>query len=173
MLTLPLLYVLALSALMLIVIWLDATRYIIPNWLCATVLGLWPLALVLMPMLRHDWEWALLATAMMFVAGFGIFALRWMGGGDVKLLIATMPWVGWGEQSLLYIIGVALAGGALALVLLLTRRALSVIPQTAHAASLPKILQQDAPIPYGLAIAGIFMWMLWDGRLALGVGALL
>lgn len=45
--------------------------------------------------------------------GFGAFALRWLGGGDVKLFAALAVWTGWAGLPA-FVMATALAGGALA-----------------------------------------------------------
>lgn len=93
------------------------------------------------------------AVLLMFGVGLLLFARGWMGGGDVKLLIAIAGWTGLsglvGQLS-----GVALAGGALALVLIIARRVLAGrAPDT-----LPRMFQPDAPLPYAVAIAAGTGW---------------
>src|SRR4051812_5785805 len=98
-------FFLLLSALMAVVVVLDASKYLIPNWLVGLVIVLYP-AMVLMHSGTHsssaagvqttmvDWKMALVAGIGMFVAGFAVYALKWMGGGDVKLLAACSLWTG-------------------------------------------------------------------------------
>jgi prepilin peptidase CpaA len=83
------------------------------------------------------------------VAAFAVFAamfaMKWMGGGDVKLLTALALWIE-PEWFLKLLIVMALAGGVLTLVLgawHVTRR------------------QRDRlAIPYGVAIATAGLWVL-------------
>ncbi len=83
------------------------------------------------------------------VAAFAVFAamfaMKWMGGGDVKLLTALALWIE-PEWFLRLLIVMALAGGVLTLVLgawHVTRR------------------QRDRlAIPYGVAIATAGLWVL-------------
>lgn len=149
-----------LSLLMLLVIYFDGRHYIIPNWLVGLVLALYPLAVWLSPE-AINWPMALAAGAIMFVAGFIMFTLRWMGGGDVKLLAACALWVGMGKL-LEYSLWVAIFGGALSLFLLMMRPVLHwTVP--AWTERLPKLFHQGAPVPYGLAIAIAFLLLLWQG----------
>src|SRR4051812_26461774 len=97
---------------MLCVMWFDATRYIIPNWLVGSLVALYPVA-VMMGHARADWKMGLAAMAIVFVIGYIMFARKWMGGGDVKLLTACSLWAG--MQNLLdFLFIVSLLGGIFA-----------------------------------------------------------
>lgn len=94
-----------------------------------------------------DWSlWQNLAALLLtFGVGIGLFAARWLGGGDVKLLIAASAWFslgGWGMT--VFYIGVA--GLVLAVAILLVRR-------VAPAGGRIPVFQPKGPIPYGIAIA--------------------
>jgi prepilin peptidase CpaA len=72
----------------------------------------------------------------MFLLLAGLFALRALGGGDVKLLTALALWLPW-VAFLKLVVAMALLGGLLTVVLVtIHRRA------------------RDLAIPYGVAIAG-------------------
>lgn len=110
-----------------------------------------------------------LATGLVvFLIGFGLFAGGYVGGGDAKLLAAAALWLGYGPLPT-YFMGVALAGGALALVILLYR---AIIPP-------PFLLRQPwavrlhnktTGIPYGIALAVAALWIFpttaWFVRIA-------
>jgi prepilin peptidase CpaA len=99
------------------------------------------------------------APALVFAVGLLLFARGWMGGGDIKLLTALASWTGLAGLPLL-LVGTALAGGGVALVLLLARRFNA-------AAKGPRLLHRGAPLPYALAILGgaVFFarqaWLVW------------
>ena len=76
-------------------LWLDCTRYTIPNWLVGSLLVLYPVAVYLSPE-AVDWKMAMVAMLLVFAVGYIIFSLRVMGGGDVKLITVLALWVGWG-----------------------------------------------------------------------------
>ena len=78
---------------MLAVMWFDATTYRIPNWLVASLLLLYPLAVYFGHGAVH-WQPALLAMGIVFALGYVVFALKWMGAGDIKLITACALWVG-------------------------------------------------------------------------------
>lgn len=147
---------------MLAVLYFDVTRYIIPNWLVGALLAVYPLAVM---MARHpvDWKMAVAGMAVVLVVGYFIFAMKWMGGGDIKLITACALWVGLKNlPDFLFI--VALIGGVFALSLWGVRKALPFIPPKPDAPPLPRILKQGEPVPYGVAIAFGFLLMIWIGK---------
>lgn len=90
------------------------------------------------------------AAAMVFAVAVLLFALRVWGGGDAKLVAAVALWIGFTALSRFVVI-MALAGGVLALVMLL-------------------IYGRRARVPYGIAIAiaGLDWWL--AAMLSRGVG---
>lgn len=148
---------------MLATIWLDVTRYLIPNWLVASVLLLYPVALSLSPQVV-DWKMALAAFGLVFLVGIALHTLRLMGGGDIKLIAALCLWVGWAKLPE-FIIWFGIIGGVFCLLLLFFRRIRMYFPWKAK--HNPRILQHGAPLPYGVAIAGAFLWMMAQGRIDL------
>lgn len=150
---------------MLAVIWFDITRYIIPNWLVGSLLVLYPVAVMLAPG-DADWKMAIVGMVVVFIAGYVLFAMRWMGGGDVKLITVCSLWVGW--QSLLeFIFMFALIGGAFSLLLLVLRKMLPFIPRKNPDKPLPRILRNGEPVPYGVAIAIGLLLMMTMGKLTI------
>lgn len=88
--------------------------------------------------------------------GVGMFALRWLGGGDAKLMAASALWIGF-DNLLLYFTQVAILGGVLALAILAYRRIpVGALPTPEWAL---RLHQQGSGIPYGLAIAGGALWI--------------
>jgi prepilin peptidase CpaA len=102
-------------------------------------------AMPMQEMLMH-----LLVGAAVLIAGMILFSLRFVGGGDAKLLAAASLWIGAG-QLLAFVIYVTVFGGALALLLLAYRSA------PAGALPLPdwamRLHKPRSGMPYGLAIA--------------------
>ena len=72
-----------------------------------------------------------------FAVGIGLFAIRWLGGGDVKLLAATAPWFD-------------LHGGLLLVPYITFGRRM--IPSGARDRLAWPGLKPKGPIPYGVAI---------------------
>lgn len=99
------------------------------------------------------WESDIWHNGVMFLAvfalGCGLFALRWMGGGDVKLLAACALWFDW-TAALPWFVYVTVGGGILALLIIAGRR---LVPRTAREGSSLAIFAASGPIPYGVAIA--------------------
>jgi prepilin peptidase CpaA len=85
---------------------------------------------------------AALALAV-FAVFAGVFAMGWMGGGDVKLLGALALWLPFAPFFKM-LVAMSLLGGALTLVVLAIHR-------------LRKI-QTSPEVPYGVAIACAALW---------------
>lgn len=154
----------ALLGLMAFVVISDARRYIIPNWLNATVIGLYVLAAILLP--GASWM-AVAAAAIVLLIGLAVFALGLMGGGDIKLLVALTLWTGWGMPTVQFLFLTAMAGGLLVIVVLLIRAMAVVLVTPTEAKPLPRLLQRKEPVPYGIAIAIAFVWLLLRGEVAI------
>jgi prepilin peptidase CpaA len=152
-----------LVASMLAVIYFDVTRFIIPNWLVGSLLIAYPLAVILSPV-AVDWKMALVGMLGVFALGYVIFALRVMGGGDVKLIIVLSLWVGL-EKLAVFGINFAIIGGVFTLFLLLVRKIIPVVAGSGK--KLPRIIRNKEPVPYGVAIAGAFLLMLAVGDVPL------
>lgn len=146
------------------ILWLDTTRYTIPNWLNATLLLAYPFAVYSAPH-TIDWQNALLGGAIALCVGYVIFALKLMGGGDVKLIAVLALWVGL-AHLLDFIFITALLGGVLSIILWATRKILPYFPKLKRGASWPRILTEGEPVPYGIAIALSFLILLWQGNIA-------
>ncbi len=134
-------------------IW-DIRKFIIPNWLNAAILMLFPVAALLLP---DPVPW--LSHFGAAVAGFllmaPLFFLGWLGAGDVKMFGAVAAWTGFGQFPAL-LAYVVLAGGLLGLVLLILRHLAPRVLRPAvgpEAPDLPKALCHGGPLPYGVAIA--------------------
>jgi prepilin peptidase CpaA len=92
-----------------------------------------------------------------------LFQLNVMGGGDVKLIAAACLWLGLDGFSA-FIVWMAIAGGALAGILVVARRAFE--PNPAGPAFLNRLLTKDVGIPYGVAIAAEALAALPASKLA-------
>ena len=154
-----------LTLLMLLVFYFDSTSYTIPNWLNLGVLILYPVFVLASPE-PVDWLGGISAFGAFFAVGFAIFALGIMGGGDIKLLSASSLWVGWNAIAIKYIIYIALIGGVLSLLLIVGRPlAFWITGRFFGSDKIPRVFMKGEPVPYGLAIAGIFLYLLWSGEL--------
>lgn len=134
----------------------DVATFRIPNFLNALFLALFPVAGLIAPH-QPDWLWHLAAAGAVLAGCFAMFALRLLGGGDVKLVTVAALWVGW-SHLLQYLVIVALIGGGLTILLLALRNPVTVVALS-HFGPTPKVLTKGAPVPYGVAIAagGLFM----------------
>ena len=129
----------------------DAATLTIPNWISLVLIALFPLVA-----LSADLSWSEIGVhvAVGFAAlviGIGLFAARMIGGGDAKLFAAIALYMGGGWIGV-YVFTVALAGGALAVVLLALRWIVST-GLAVRFAWLGHLAKAGAGIPYGIAIA--------------------
>lgn len=129
----------------------DARRYLIPNRISVALLLLYPAYGLTLP------PAAAVASAgvglLVFAAGAALFAMRAMGGGDVKLMAAVALWAG-PAHVIEFITMTTMAGGLLAASLLTPARAL--FPAAAALIEGPEARPR---VPYGIAIAvgGLFV----------------
>ena len=123
----------------------DTLTFTIPNWMNLTFLGLFvPAAFAS----QIGWGVAgahILVGVAALIIGYGLFAFRVLGGGDAKMIPGVMLWIG-PDGALLFILGMAVAGGALSIVVLIARKSLPVEVAPGFAR---KILTQENGIPYG------------------------
>jgi prepilin peptidase CpaA len=165
MISIPQSLTLLLSLLYVTVILWDARRYIIPNGINLLIAIAYPLLfLVGTP---DPWWGGLAAFSVMLSVGLIFFFLGIMGGGDVKLLAVSMLWMGWSMTSVQFLMLTALVGGVLAIFLIIIRRTLApLLAQLSTTRTLPRIFRRGEPIPYGIAIAASFLWLLYGGAIA-------
>ncbi|MEN4921041.1 prepilin peptidase [Achromobacter spanius] len=123
------------------------------------------------PALRSSLTTGIVAGAGVLVAGYCLFAMRWMGAGDAKLMAVLCLWLG--EHTFVFLIVTALAGGVMALALPLLRAleramAMSLMRLNGWLSSLviptPHALRDEPMqgLPYGLAIACGAVFVLWS-----------
>jgi prepilin peptidase CpaA len=127
----------------------DLWRFEIPDTLTITIIA----GAVLFGLGTPGFDWASHAAAGGGFFAFGLlaFARGWLGGGDVKIMTGCACWATLGtliEQQIL----IALAGGVLALLLMLVRRSLKLAGVTADDA--PRLVRVGADLPYAVGIAG-------------------
>lgn len=147
---------------MLWVVATDASRYIISNRLNLVVLGLYVAAVALIP--NMPVLTALATAGIVLAVGLGLFTLGLMGGGDIKLLVVLSLWTGWSETTPQFIFLTAICGGVL-VVLVLFARFLAAAFLQKEGKTLPRLLTKKQPVPYGIAIAAAFAWLLWTGQI--------
>lgn len=128
----------------------DVATMKIPNWVSVALAGGYA---VYAALTGSSWASAGLHFAFgaaVLVLGFLLFQVGVMGGGDAKLIAAAAVWTGH-QDFLMFAFWTALAGGVLALVLMLVRR--GVHPNDARPAFVNRLLKPRGGVPYGVAIA--------------------
>lgn len=129
----------------------DLTTMKIPNWISIVLaVAFVPVALVI----QLPWQDVAISLGLGFAAlviGIALFAFRVLGGGDAKLLSASILWVGM-SGLLPFILTTALAGGALSIFLLAARKWAPALPWVLPAWA-QRLMEPKGDIPYGIAIA--------------------
>jgi prepilin peptidase CpaA len=130
----------------------DVTSYTIPNWMPGALIVAFAVAAIVLGL-----PWRLVAAdvavgLVALIAGMGMFAAGWIGGGDAKLFAAAALWLGLaGAPTYLLVTGVA--GGGLALGLLGLRSAAMRPLIGAGPAWFIRLAKPGEGVPYGVAIA--------------------
>jgi len=148
--TLPLLLF---PALVIVAALRDGVSMIIPNWISVALVVAYVPAVLVTGLPLAEAGLSLAVGVGMLAVGVVMFALRWIGGGDAKLLAAAALWLG--VSGLLpFLIWTALAGGALAVALLAARRMLAFTGFPLRQPPwIERLLAPEGDIPYGIAIA--------------------
>lgn len=112
------------------------------------------------PFADMDWAsygWHFAAGAVVLGATFSMFSLGVMGGGDAKLIAATAVWMGLNGHLMDYLLASALAGGVLALFIIIYRRS-TLAASTGRNMFLRNLADPQKGVPYGIAlgIGGLF-----------------
>lgn len=96
--------------------------------------------------------------ALVLACGMVLFALNVAGGGDVKLLAAAALWLG-PQAGTQFVLWTAVAGGVVAVTLVLLRRTAGPFAPFAPAWVKP-VITSGGPVPYGVAICvgGLLAW---------------
>lgn len=73
-------------------VWTDLSRMKIPNWITdLLLLAFLPLGFLALPWQDALWQW--LHPLAMFALGLGLHAIRAIGAGDIKFLMAASPYI--------------------------------------------------------------------------------
>ena len=91
------------------------------------------------------------AAAVVLVIAFVFFSQGWIGGGDAKLVAATVLWFGF-DYLLDYLIYASLFGGALTLAIIQFRK-LPLPAVLARQTWVLRLHETGAGVPYGIALA--------------------
>ena len=98
----------------------DIKTYTIPHIYPGMIIALFILGLFFNDLTLPFFAWQALCVALLFAAGFILFVLNAMGGGDVKLFAALGLWVPMSELGI-YLMIVTLIGSFTALIILIFR----------------------------------------------------
>ncbi|PVM84340.1 A24 family peptidase [Caulobacter endophyticus] len=130
----------------------DATSYTIPNWISLALIAAFPVAALVGGVGWSAAGWSLLVGLGLLVVGMIMFALRWVGGGDAKLLAACALWMGVPGIAP-FLLTTALAGGALTMGLMSLRSGWLAPMIAGGPAWVRRLGDKNGDIPYGVAIA--------------------
>jgi prepilin peptidase CpaA len=139
----------------------DLVRFRIPNWLSLGLALLYVPAALLVGAGGEVLLGHLLAGGICLAVAFLLFLGRVWGGGDAKLFPALCLWLGW-PKLVHFTFAMALAGGVLALVLLVLRRR-SWPENISRHKQLRRLLGAKSAIPYAVAMAFGMIWAVFHG----------
>jgi prepilin peptidase CpaA len=129
----------------------DLASYTIPNLLSAGIAAAFIIFAVIVGLPAAAWGAHFAAAAVALVAGFALFAARFIGGGDAKLFAATALWFGFGDL-MSYALVAALIGGVLTLAFLAARH-LPLPAVLVRQSWIARLHDPRSGIPYGVALA--------------------
>lgn len=130
----------------------DLTSMRIPNWISGLlIVSFFPAALASGLGLAEVGLHLGVGLAALFL-GMALFALRWLGGGDAKLMASLCLWLGL-SGSAVFLLWTCVIGGAFCLALMIARSHLA--PFVAGGPNwVSQLMKPKGDIPYGVAIAG-------------------
>ncbi len=130
----------------------DATSFTIQNWISLAIVGAFFPAALLLGLSPAQIGISMAVGAGALVAGMGMFAAGWIGGGDAKLFAASALWLSW-TALFPFLAVTALAGGALALMLMIARSLWLRPITTGMTGWAGRLATPGENVPYGVAIA--------------------
>ena len=129
----------------------DAVSMTIPNWISLGLVGGFAVVAPFV-MSPADLGVHLLVGLGALAAGFSLFAVNRIGGGDAKLFAAAALWLGWAALPE-FLFWMAIIGGLFCLVLLAARKAAFMLPVAFGDGPLGRLLDPKGDVPYGVALA--------------------
>jgi prepilin peptidase CpaA len=129
----------------------DLASYTIPNRLQVALLASFAIFIFVGHLTLAQLGVHVLAGLIGLVAGFALFSLGYIGGGDAKFFACTALWFGLGDL-LEYALIASVIGGALTLALL-SFRGVAVPPFLVRQGWIARLHDAKQGIPYGIALA--------------------
>lgn len=129
----------------------DVRSLIIPNRISVAIALLYPAFVMANPQ-PVDWLAALAISGATLAVGFLLFAFRFLGGGDAKLIAVTVLWAG-PTHILSFLLLTALAGGGMAVLLWIRHRMSSAVSPGLFFLTPSDENFAKQPMPYAVAIA--------------------
>jgi len=127
----------------------DVASLIIPNWVSIAMAAAFAPAALLVHVPLGDIGIHYAFAVAVLAVGFFMFQANVLGGGDAKLLAAASVWTGFTAFPP-FILGTALAGGALALLILSARKWSPLL--AGFPPFVTRLLTPQSGLPYGVAI---------------------
>jgi prepilin peptidase CpaA len=129
----------------------DLLTMTISNRLSMALAGGFFLLTLITGMSLYAFGMHLAAAAVVLAIAFVFFSQGWIGGGDAKLVAATVLWFGF-DYLLDYLIYASLFGGALTLAIIQFRK-LPLPAVLARQTWILRLHETGAGVPYGIALA--------------------
>lgn len=129
----------------------DVKSFTISNSYSLAIIILFP-AFVLTADTAPNWLFSLGISVAVLLLGFVLFALKYLGGGDVKLFSAVCLWAG-PALFVDFLIVTTFTGGVIAISMWLHHRMSAVLPFLPQGLSCDSETFSKKPMPYGAAIA--------------------
>jgi len=129
----------------------DLTTMKIPNWISGLLILFFLPAAFATGLPLTDMALHLGVGVLALLAGAGLFALRWIGGGDAKLMAAACLWLG-PTSSVVFLLWTGLIGGMFCLLLIFLRPRLRPLALVGPG-WMSRLMEPEGDIPYGVAIA--------------------
>jgi prepilin peptidase CpaA len=152
----PLLPLVPLVVLLVLAAGWDLASFTIPNFIQVALILSFLIFVIEPGISLSAFGWHLLAGLVALIAGFTLFALGYIGGGDAKLFACVALWLGFHDLPAYALIACVL-GGALSLAILAIRK----LPLPLFLARQEWLLRLHDPkqgVPYGVALAaGLFL----------------
>jgi prepilin peptidase CpaA len=139
---------LAFPLLLLYAAWHDVSTMTIPNWVSIVLAIVFVPAAFAAGLSMDQIGMHLVFGAVVLLVCAGLFYLNVFGGGDAKVIAAASLWTGL-SASAPFVMGMAIAGGLLAAVLIVMRR----MKLSSTQAWLNRLMSPEEGAPYAVAIA--------------------